>query len=64
VAIFTSKKYGHTMPSHSAAEVPFVLKQECLLVDTASDRFISLFRVETGETKDDVNAPLEMSERS
>ena len=56
--IFTSKKYDHVTPSHSTVEVPFVCKQEYLLLDIANDGFISLFHVETGETKDDVRVPI------
>lgn len=58
IDIFTSKKYDHITPSHSTVEVPFVCKQEYLLLDIANDGCISLFHVDTGETKDDVKLPI------
>jgi translation initiation factor 5A len=58
IDIFTSKKYDHITPSHSTVEVPFVCRQEYLLLDIADDGFISLFHGETGETKDDVKVPI------
>jgi translation initiation factor 5A len=65
IDIFTSKKYNHIAPSHGTVEVPYVRKQEHLLLDVAGDGFLSLFDVEAGETKDDVKGPrLEKLERS
>jgi translation initiation factor 5A len=57
IDVFTSKKYDHVAPSHSTVEVPYVRKQEYLLLDIVGDGFLSLFNVEGGETKDDVKIP-------
>lgn len=49
-------------PAHHNVDVPIIKRTEHQLLDIRNDDYLSLFSVDSGETKDDVRIPEEVKE--
>ena len=59
LSLLTHRKHTTLCPAHYILPVPTVTRKDYLVIDLASDGFLSLFDIHNSEvTKDDIRAPV------